>query len=255
MTFAELIDLYLEVCTDRELVVDHLEELLRSFAHGPVLDCAVGTGFITLELIERGHNIVCADGSVAMLERFKRKARQLGLDVKPVRLDWSELAGSFPDVFDLVICRGNSLVYAGVWDQDDPEADPAAVSEALKSMYGALRPGGSIYVDIPADISVGGSMLIDHPEVEVDGVRVAVEEEIQQLKRDGLRRWDVSMRVNDESYHFMRHSLAISDEELRGALLEAGFIDVLPLVGNTLRRHYKVFTARKPVPNIMTRFA
>lgn len=256
MKFAELMEFYLEACSDRKQVTKHLEELLASFPEKSVIDCSVGTGFITLDLIRDGHSVICADGSAAMLERFEINAADLGLDAKPILLDWADLAGTFPDVFDLVICRGNSLVYANVWDDDNPVADAVAIVGHLKSMYGALKPGGFLYVDIPAESDQSRpDGPIYHTPCEVRGRKVFVSETIRLIPDAGLRRWDVRMEIDDEIFEFTRHSHVFDEQRLRQALGQAGFTEVMPLEGNTLRDHYQVFTARKPFPNVMQRFA
>ncbi|WP_138908393.1 class I SAM-dependent methyltransferase [Streptomyces chryseus] len=256
MKFAELMEFYLEACSDRKQVTEHLEELLLNFPEKSVMDCSVGTGFIMLDLIRDGHSIICADGSAAMLERFEINAAELGLDTKPIHLDWADLAGTFPDVFDLLICRGNSLVYANVWDNDNPVADAAAIVGHLKSMYGALKPGGFLYVDIPAHSDQSRpDGRIYHTPCEVRGWKVSVSETITLLADAGLRRWEVRMELDDEVFEFTRHSHVFDETRLRQALDHAGFTEVMPLEGNTLRDHYQVFTARKPFPNVMQRFA
>lgn len=127
MRFAELMDFYLEACSDRKQVTDHLEDLLSSFPEKSIIDCSVGTGFITLDLISQGYGIVCTDGSAGMLEQFERNAAELGLEANPVLLDWADLSGTFPDMFDLLICRGNSLVYANVWDDNTAAAGASSI--------------------------------------------------------------------------------------------------------------------------------
>lgn len=256
MEFGELFEFYLEACSDRKQVTEHLTDLLSSFPEKSVIDCSVGTGFITLDLIQDGYNVICADGSAAMLERFEDNAAAMGLDVKPLLLNWADLAGTFPNVFDLLICRGNSLVYASVWDDDRPSADSGAIVEHLKSMYGALKPGGFLYVDIPAEHKepdLGGR--IRHTPREVRGRMVSVSETIQALPEVGLRRWDVRMEIDDEVFEFTRHSHMLDEARLRHALGQAGFAEIMPLEGNMLRDHYQVFTARKPLVNVMRRFA
>lgn len=267
MRFAELMEYYLEACSDRKQVTEHLDELLSSFTGATVLDCSVGTGFITLDLIREGHDIVCADGSAAMLERFAANAAALGLDTKAVHLDWADLGGTFPGVFDLIICRGNSLVYADVWDEDTPARDipaeeapaagAAAVTGHLRSMHAALKPGGFLYVDIPLPADPARPQdRIHHTPCEVRGRRVSVSETITLLPGAGLRRWDVRMEIGDEVFAFTRHSHVLDREHLTDALRRAGFTEPVPLdEGNTLRDHYQVLTARKPFPNVMKRFA
>ncbi|GAA0273393.1 hypothetical protein GCM10010302_08740 [Streptomyces polychromogenes] len=271
MRFSELMEYYLEACSDRKQVTEHLDELLSSFTGATVMDCSVGTGFITLDLIREGHSIICADGSAAMLERFEANAAELGLDTKPIHLDWADLGGTFPGVFDLIICRGNSLVYADVWDedthdgdthdedthdQDTPAVGAAAVAGHLRSMYAALKPGGFLYVDIPVPADPARPQeRIHHTPCEVRGRRVSVSETITLLPGAGLRRWDVRMEIGDEVFSFTRHSHVLDREQLTHALRRAGFTEPVPLEGNTLRDHYEVLTARKPFPNVMTRFA
>lgn len=77
---AEIIDTYLRVCADEDRFVAQSVAAFDTVGlNGPVLDCAVGTGFGTLRLLEAGYSLVCSDGSVDMLRRFRLDCAEAGL--------------------------------------------------------------------------------------------------------------------------------------------------------------------------------
>jgi SAM-dependent methyltransferase len=96
------------------------------------LDCGCGTGFLSLELAARGHDVTGIDFAPAMLAEARRKAAEQGLATRFEHADAENLpfdAGSF----DLVISRHV------LWTLPHPEA-------ALDEWIRMLRPGGRLVV-------------------------------------------------------------------------------------------------------------
>ncbi len=99
-----------------------------------VLELAAGpgdTGFLAAELINPGGTLICSDGTEAMLEIARERARRLGIDnveFKRIELEWIDLPTASVDA---ILCRWGLMLIL----------DPAA---ALQEGRRVLRPGGRI---------------------------------------------------------------------------------------------------------------
>src|SRR5512139_436019 len=99
-----------EICMsfefDREQTADGIAAWLGPPAGRRILDSACGSGFPALELIARGYDVTCADGSELMLRHFRLNATLAGLRVQAVQALWSQLPDRFGEKFDVVLNRG-----------------------------------------------------------------------------------------------------------------------------------------------------
>ena len=102
--------------------------------HGALdaLDVGCGTGFLSLELVGRGHRVTGIDFAPQMLAEARRKAAAQGLAVRFEAGDAEQL-GFAEASFDLVITRHV------LWTLPHPEA---AIDEWIR----VLRPGGRLAV-------------------------------------------------------------------------------------------------------------
>lgn len=244
---AEVLDAYLHVCTDSSTFVEQFVGLAKQLnIRGPVLDCAVGTGFGTIELLKLGHSIVCSDGSAEMLKQFSVNSDAAGVPAKPSLLRWNELARTFPQVFELIMCRGNSLAYADAWDShvNDP-SDFSSLVEHLSGMYGAIKPGGYLFVDFPVEEGTDAVSVRRNVRSGAlnDARPVEVVEVIEANRTSGQRVWSVVITISDSEYTFERVSRILGAEQLTNALLEAGFSEVRQVGGSGIRKHYDSLVA------------
>jgi ubiquinone/menaquinone biosynthesis C-methylase UbiE len=101
-------------------------------AGGPLdaLDCGCGTGFLSLQLAERGHRVTGVDFAPAMLEAARAKAAERGFAVRFEQGDVEQLPFA-PQSFDLALCRHL------LWTLPHPEA-------AVALWVRLLRPGGRL---------------------------------------------------------------------------------------------------------------
>ena len=102
--------------------------------HSPLdaLDAGCGSGFLSFELVARGHRVTGVDFAPAMLAEARRKATQQNFPVRFEEADAERL--SFPAAsFDLAISRHV------LWTLPHPEA---AIDEWIR----VLRPGGRLVV-------------------------------------------------------------------------------------------------------------
>jgi SAM-dependent methyltransferase len=96
------------------------------------LDVGCGTGFLSLELAQRGHRVTGVDFAPSMLALAERKAAERGLEVHFEPADAEQMPYA-PASFDLVISRHV------LWTLPHPEA---AIDEWLR----VLRPGGRLVI-------------------------------------------------------------------------------------------------------------
>ncbi|GAA3464414.1 class I SAM-dependent methyltransferase [Saccharothrix longispora] len=114
--------------------VDFVEERLGLAPRSRVLDVPCGSGRHSLELARRGHRVTGVDLSAEAIGHARRSSA--GLDVEFVHADMREVPQD--DVFDAVVCLGNSFGYL---ELDD-------LGEFAAALGRAVRPGGGLVVDL-----------------------------------------------------------------------------------------------------------
>jgi len=96
------------------------------------LDVGCGTGFLSFELVGRGHHVTGVDFAPAMIAEARRKAAARAVSIRFEEGDAEQLALA-PAGFDLVISRHL------LWTLAHPEA---AIAEWIR----VLRPGGRLVI-------------------------------------------------------------------------------------------------------------
>ena len=113
-------------------------EKLREHGAKKVLDVATGTGFHSVQLIEAGFEVTSVDGSPTMLARAFENARKRGHILRTIQADWRWLNRDVHDLYDAVICLGNSFTH--LHDENDRR-------KALAEYYATLRHDGILILD------------------------------------------------------------------------------------------------------------
>jgi len=109
-------------------------------AHGvrKVLDVATGTGFHSVQLLEAGFEVTSLDGSPTMLAKAFENAQQHGHTLRTVQADWRWLNRDVHDLYDAVICLGNSFTH--LHNENDRR-------KSLAEYYATLRHDGILILD------------------------------------------------------------------------------------------------------------
>ncbi len=106
------------------------------------LDAGCGTGFLTFELVARGHHVTGVDFAPAMIAEARRKAAERSLSIRFEEADAERLPFP-PGSFDLTLSRHV------LWTLPHPEA---AIDEWMR----VLRPGGRLVV-VDSQVDAGAT--------------------------------------------------------------------------------------------------
>lgn len=116
---------------------EHWETVFAGLDVHSVLDVSIGSGTVTLPLLDMGMEVYGSDLSQAMLDRCRAKAEARGHSIDLRACDFRELAGRFDRTFDCVMSSGNALAYV-------PNGDVPGV---IAQMAALVKPGGYVYFD------------------------------------------------------------------------------------------------------------
>ena len=117
---------------------DFFIRTLKEHGAKNVLDVATGTGFHSVQLLKAGFEVTSADGSPEMLSKAFNNARSRGHILRTVHADWRWLNRDVHDLYDAVICLGNSFTH--LHDENDRR-------KALAEYYATLRHDGILILD------------------------------------------------------------------------------------------------------------
>lgn len=244
----EIWDICIDKIYDREKYADGLTNLLQANGITPqsskrILDAACGTGFPAIELIERGYDIVCSDGSLEMGLFCQQKTNG---KLIPHIVRWEELGKYFlPNSFDAVLMRGDSLPYIASWyEWKDYKPDiiksEGLIFNALKSVNFVLKDGGLFYFDLfPSNEK---PYKKDLGVVLVDCVEENWFWEINHFLENRERVWTIDRKTKgggSYSYSYIISSYLVNRENL---MKSKDFIDTsyLALAGFEKVREVKV---------------
>jgi SAM-dependent methyltransferase len=233
----------LEFEYDRSVLVTGISEWLEQKRVGKILDCACGTGFPSLDLIQRGFQVTCTDGSPAMLTAFESNAERMHVNARARLIKWNNLPLHFSKEFDALFCRGSSLIYADSWDKIGvPGKD--SILEAVTSFHSCLRQGGYLYVDTTSAESLRSTQCEEHvyPKRLIKGADVQLTERVETDVLRKVRKWTTKLVVDGATHELCRQSYYLPHEELLEMLRDVGFEQIRSEAISG--EHYAVFTAR-----------
>ena len=103
-----------------------------------IVDFGAGTGRLALPLLEEGWDVVAVEPSRPMADQLHSKAEATGLQAPQIIVETMENARIVPRA-DLAVCVFTVINYV---------VDPAALARSFLGMSEALRPEGSLLLDI-----------------------------------------------------------------------------------------------------------
>jgi len=122
----------------RESEGEFFIEILRQHGARKILDVATGTGFHSVQLLKAGFEVTSVDGSPTMLAKAFENAREHGHILRTIQADWRWLNRDVHDLYDAVICLGNSFTH--LHEDNDRR-------KALAEYYATLRHDGILVLD------------------------------------------------------------------------------------------------------------
>lgn len=247
MTLAELWDICIKFMWDEEYILG-LDNFLKSHKVKTILDCAGGTGFPVIALKKRGWDITYSDGSKEMFDFFEEELKKENLQIPHHLLNWLGLSKKFSHKFDVVLCRGNSLIYVDSWDGNMIQKQTKEnIKKSLGEFLNVLNPDGLLYVDITNKKEFD---KFSYPIVEefgekiIDGKKINLTWELTHDYENRKRTWKSILMIDGVRHEFSYFSYLLRHEELVKMMGEAGFKKVEP-VEIKGERNYNVFVGTK----------
>lgn len=179
------------------------------------VECACGTGSLTVRLAQAGVKMTGADLSASMLRRAEEKARKWGVEAAFIRQDMRKLALTRRVGAVLATCDGVNYLTG--------ESDVRAF---FRAAYEALLPGGRLCFDCSSRHKLEDVMGDSFFGEERDGMAVLWK---NQLNREShVLTMDVTFFVREEDGRYRRfreehRQRAHSEQEIRLWLEQAGF--------------------------------
>lgn len=203
--------------TNRE--VRFVEKQLGLAEGAVLLDLCCGFGRHTIELAQRGYEMVGLDLSMPLLQKALQDAQARNLRIKFVHGDMRDL--KFERVFDGIVNLGTSFGYF----------DDQKNFLVLKGMYRALKPGGRLLIEL-----MNRDFIVEELPTRIwwQGDRCLVLEEIDFEESLSLMKMKRSIVFEDGSRPPWEQYINVrlySPHELMMQLRRAGF-DTLELSGD-----------------------
>ncbi len=226
MDIAELWDICIKFMWDSSYIRS-LDSLFRKNNIKTILDCGGGTGFLSLELKKLGWNITYSDSNKLMFEHFEKKLEASKLRIPHFLINWTELSTEIKQKFDVVLCRGNSLIYVDSWDKNKISGiTKEKIKKALQEFYNKLNNGGFLYIDLINKKEFDKSkypIIEEFGEKIIDGKKIKLTWELTHDYKRRIRTWKSVLVINGQKREFVYYSYLLRHEELISLLRQVGF--------------------------------
>ncbi|MEI8079297.1 MAG: class I SAM-dependent methyltransferase, partial [bacterium] len=160
--------------TRRPAATRFVTALRQRYPHArSVLDVATGTGLFALAAAAAGFPVVAGlDPAAELLAQARQASHLAGLNIRWLAGRMEMLEESTTELFDLLLCMGNSLPHLTA---------PGDLDRAAAGFRACLNPGGTLFLH-----------LLNYPRLLAAGERII------GITRDGLREF---IRFQDPPDH------------------------------------------------------
>ncbi|MBR3743203.1 MAG: methyltransferase domain-containing protein [Clostridia bacterium] len=185
---------------------------------GKCVECACGTGNLTLRLKKLGYQITGADLSEDMLAAAMEKARSAGMMIPFVKQDMCAL--SVPRRVDCVLATCDGVNYLTA---------PDRVRAFFAAAFSALRPGGALVFDVSTPDKLKNTLGNNTLYSDDDSVSYIWRNAWDEKNACVTLNLSLFVRRPDGAYDRLEErqtQRAHSRQELKSWLTEAGFTDI-----------------------------
>lgn len=200
----------------------HWETIFQGKDIQSVLDVSIGSGGVSLPMLDMGITLSGSDLSETMLERCRNKALLKSRTVELKCSDFRNLDCWGDTVFDCVASTGNSLPYV---NNDD-------VMKTLEEMNEHVKPGGYLYLDIRNwdGILEQKQRFYLYDPMFRDGNRVNVMQ-VWDYNSDGSMIFNILYTFEKDNHIFQKevfeeHYFPISRRKVIAKLEEMGYTEI-----------------------------
>ncbi|MBR0227772.1 MAG: class I SAM-dependent methyltransferase [Clostridia bacterium] len=182
------------------------------------VECACGTGNLTLRLKKRGYQITGTDVSEDMLAAAMEKARAAGLMIPFVRQDMCTL--TVPRRVDCVLATCDGVNYL---------TSPEHAKAFFAAAFSALRPGGALIFDVSTPDKLKNTLGSNTLYSDDDSVSYIWRNAWDEKNACVTLSLSLFVRRSDGAYDRLEErqtQRAHSRQELKSWLTEAGFQDI-----------------------------
>lgn len=219
--------------------IDELSDFLHKQKVKTILECGCGDGNILHGLALKNFEGIGIDADKEMIGMAK--GYNLHKNIRYKLMDWRNL-DQLPDVFDAVICRGNSISIAG-WGKEEKfnsERAKQLIAKNIELMLKKVKSGGLFYIDITSQTEID---MGDH-EIKIDFPDISLNAKITYDWKNRIRRTYGKGIVHNEPFEGGANSYLITPKELEDLIIGFNIKNVWhPDIKN--EKNYYVICARK----------
>lgn len=185
---------------------------------GGVCECACGTGELTVRLQRLGYRMTGVDLSSDMLSLAVQKARRLGLDIPFAQQDMRALRLHRRQ--EAVLCTCDGVNYL---------KNMVQLRRFLQAAYAVLKPGGTLIFDLSTPDKLQNTLGSHTLGCQDEDVSYVWQNAYHPRTRTVDMRLSIFVRGEDGRYTRLEEvqtQRAYTQDELRCALISAGFVEV-----------------------------
>ncbi|MGE5614803.1 MAG: class I SAM-dependent methyltransferase [Bacillota bacterium] len=199
---------------------EQLECIKRLAGRPPkkILDVACGTGVYSISLAQQGYDVWATDIDAEMVRQVRRKAMENKVAVNAFVSDMRYLDQHISELFDCVMCIGNSIVHLENVD---------SILAAVIQMKNRLTTSGKLLLQIVNYDRVLAKGITSLPTIHNEEISLEFRRNYTRDKKRGLIYFDTELIVKegDKSTRFANRVelLPLLSASLQEILEKAGF--------------------------------